>query len=72
MKLISSILRFVLFGCIALAISATAALAEDKAPPNWKGGGTGTTHPEGGVDVDTFGGKSCLRNFLEGVSGDVP
>jgi hypothetical protein len=48
--------RFVFVACAAIGFAAPTALADG--PPNWKGGGTGTTRPEGGVDVDAFSGRS--------------
>jgi hypothetical protein len=43
----------------AVLLMTSAAPAGDKSPrPNWKGSGTGTTKPQGGVHVDAFSGRS--------------
>ncbi|HJZ93796.1 MAG TPA: hypothetical protein VKE40_23180 [Gemmataceae bacterium] len=41
-----------------LAVALTAAVRAGGDAPNWKGSGTGTTRPDGGVDLDSFGGES--------------
>lgn len=57
-----SLMRLFLRSAAVVAVlsqaTLTTAAAANPAPPNWKGGGTGTTRPDGGVDVDSFAGKS--------------
>jgi hypothetical protein len=50
-----------LVGVLALARCGTVSAA-DTQPPDWKGGGIGTTQPssDGITDVDAFGGRSSL------------
>jgi hypothetical protein len=50
--------------CAVVGLTVPAAAAGGDSPPNWKASGTGTTRPEGGVDVDTFrGGSAHLGRF---------
>src|SRR4051794_21191587 len=45
--------------CLAVGVLASAAPGKSGTPPpNWKGGGTGSTQPEDSVDVDAFRGSS--------------
>lgn len=71
MKRISRAFWFLLLACVAIGISAAVASAGEKSPPNWKGGGTGTTQPEGGVDVDAFSGKSSHLGLFTGAGFHV-
>src|SRR5262245_46054723 len=71
MKPVSSVLYFVLLVGVTLGTSAAVAAADDKSPTNWKGGGTGTTQPEGGVDVDAFSGKSSQLGPFTGMGFHV-
>ena len=64
MKSFASVLRCVVLACAAVGLAAATAPAGDG--PNWTGGGTGTTHPEGGVDVDLFGGRSSHLGLFTG------
>src|SRR5262245_60003712 len=40
-----------LMTCAVVGLTAAAPAAGDDPPPNWRGTATGTTRPEGGVDV---------------------
>jgi hypothetical protein len=71
MKPSSSIHCFVLLVRVALGTSAPVIWGEENSPPNWKGGGTGTTTPEGGVDVDVFNGKSSRLGQFSGTGFHV-
>jgi hypothetical protein len=44
--------------CLAVGVQAPATPGAGPSPPNWKGGGTGTTRPDGIFDDDAFSGKS--------------
>jgi hypothetical protein len=66
----SRILRLAILACVSAGLTAPVARA-DGPPPNWSGGGSGTTHPEGGVDVDAFGGRSTVLGPFTGVGFHV-
>ena len=51
---------------VLILASHHAAPAAHPAPPNWRGGGHGTTQPEGGIDVDDFTGKSTHLGHFTG------
>ncbi|WP_165250143.1 hypothetical protein [Paludisphaera soli] len=52
---------------LSLGVAAGAAAGGKKGePPNWKGGGSGTTRPEGGVHVDEFVGRTTRLGPFQG------
>jgi hypothetical protein len=69
MKRLLMALRLVLAACAVAGLAAPTALADG--PPNWTGGGTGTTRPEGGVDVDAFSGRSSHLGRFTGEGSHV-
>jgi len=62
MKSIKKVWHLVVLFSLAAGISAPAAQAGE----NWRGGGIGTTRPEGGVHVDSFSGQSTRLGRFTG------
>ena len=56
-----------LVACLAVALTASAGSPPCVAPPNWRGSGTGTTTPDGAVDVDRFIGRSTHLGRFTGL-----
>ena len=62
-------IRLAVLACL-FTWAAPAARGGDS-PPNWRGGGTGSTVPVGAVDVDTFRGQSTHLGRFTGTGSHV-